>query len=76
MRYIIIALEYHLPIHSELKLSSSPVYFLRLMLKKLVTSFQTSVNEILNLRMHLFVNNMADPDISDYEFDADDLFRR
>jgi hypothetical protein len=27
-------------------------------------------------RMHLFVNNMADPDISDYEFDADDLFRR
>jgi hypothetical protein len=23
--------------------------------------------------MHLFVNNMADPDISDYEFDADDL---
>jgi hypothetical protein len=21
--------------------------------------------------MHLFVNNMADPDISDYEFDAD-----
>jgi hypothetical protein len=21
----------------------------------------------------LFVNNMADPDISDYEFDADDL---
>jgi hypothetical protein len=22
--------------------------------------------------MHLFVNNMADPDISDYEFDADD----
>jgi hypothetical protein len=26
--------------------------------------------------MHLFVNNMADPDISDYEFDADDLFRR
>jgi hypothetical protein len=24
----------------------------------------------------LFVNNMADPDISDYEFDADDLFRR
>jgi catabolite regulation protein CreA len=36
--------------------------------------------------MHLFVNNMADPDISvqnmadpdisDYEFDDDDLFRR
>jgi hypothetical protein len=26
--------------------------------------------------MHLFVNNMADPDISDYEFDADDRFRR
>ena len=26
--------------------------------------------------MRLFVNNMADPDISDYEFDADDLFRR
>jgi hypothetical protein len=26
--------------------------------------------------MHLFVNNMADSDISDYEFDADDLFRR
>jgi hypothetical protein len=26
--------------------------------------------------MHLFVNNMADPDISVYEFDADDLFRR
>jgi hypothetical protein len=24
----------------------------------------------------LFVNNMADPDIPDYEFDADDLFRR
>jgi hypothetical protein len=24
----------------------------------------------------LFVNNRADPDISDYEFDADDLFRR
>jgi len=24
-------------------------------------------------RMYLFVNNMADPDISDYEFDADDL---
>jgi hypothetical protein len=23
--------------------------------------------------MHLFVNNMADPDISDYECDADDL---
>ena len=23
--------------------------------------------------MHLFVNNMADPDISDYEFDTDDL---
>jgi hypothetical protein len=22
--------------------------------------------------MHLFVNNMADPDISDYEFDAED----
>jgi hypothetical protein len=22
--------------------------------------------------MHLFVNNIADPDISDYEFDADD----
>ena len=37
-------------------------------------------------RMHLFVNNMADPDISvnnmadpdisDYEFDVDGLFRR
>jgi hypothetical protein len=27
-------------------------------------------------RMHLFVNNMADPDISHYEFDADGLFRR
>jgi hypothetical protein len=28
--------------------------------------------------MYLFVNNMADPDISDYQFDADadDLFRR
>jgi hypothetical protein len=26
--------------------------------------------------MHLFVNNMAVPDIFDYEFDADDLFRR
>jgi hypothetical protein len=26
-----------------------------------------------NLRMHLFVRNMAEPDISDYEFDADDL---
>jgi hypothetical protein len=28
--------------------------------------------------MHLFVSNMADPDISDYQFDADadDLFRR
>jgi hypothetical protein len=26
--------------------------------------------------MHLFVDNMADPDISDYEFDADSLFRR
>jgi len=26
--------------------------------------------------MRLFVNNMADPDISDYEFDADDIFRR
>ena len=26
--------------------------------------------------MHLFVDNIADPDISDYEFDADDLFRR
>jgi hypothetical protein len=26
--------------------------------------------------MHLLVNNMADPDISDYEFDADGLFRR
>jgi hypothetical protein len=24
----------------------------------------------------LFVNNMADPDIFDYQFDADDLFRR
>ena len=24
--------------------------------------------------MHLFVNNMADPDNSDYEFDADGLF--
>jgi hypothetical protein len=24
----------------------------------------------------LFVDNMADPDISDYEFDADGLFRR
>ena len=24
--------------------------------------------------MHLFVNKMADPDISDYECDADDLF--
>jgi hypothetical protein len=23
--------------------------------------------------MHLFVNNMADPDISDYNCDADDL---
>jgi hypothetical protein len=23
--------------------------------------------------MHLFVNNMADPDISDYKCDADDL---
>jgi hypothetical protein len=23
--------------------------------------------------MYLFANNMADPDISDYEFDADDL---
>jgi hypothetical protein len=23
--------------------------------------------------MHLFVDNIADPDISDYEFDADDL---
>jgi hypothetical protein len=23
--------------------------------------------------MHLFVNNMADPDISDYKFDADRL---
>ena len=29
-------------------------------------------------RMYLFVNNMADPDISDYQFDADadDLFTR
>jgi hypothetical protein len=26
--------------------------------------------------MHLFVNNMANPDISDYEFDDDNLFRR
>jgi len=26
--------------------------------------------------MHLLVNNMTDPDISDYEFDAYDLFRR
>jgi hypothetical protein len=26
--------------------------------------------------MHLFLNNMADPDISDYEFDADDLFQQ
>jgi hypothetical protein len=26
--------------------------------------------------MHLFVNNMADPDISDYKFYAEDLFRR
>jgi hypothetical protein len=24
----------------------------------------------------LFVNNMADPNISDYAFDADGLFRR
>ena len=23
--------------------------------------------------MHLFVDNITDPDISDYEFDADDL---
>ena len=33
-------------------------------------------NAIFLHRMHLFVNNMADSDISDYEFDADDLFRR
>jgi hypothetical protein len=30
-------------------------------------------NVIFLRRMHLFVNNIADPDISDYEFDADDL---
>jgi hypothetical protein len=34
------------------------------------------MNAIFLRRMHLFVINMADPDISDYEFDADGLFRR
>jgi hypothetical protein len=34
------------------------------------------MNAIFLRRMHLFVDNMADPDISDYEFDADGLFRR
>jgi hypothetical protein len=38
--------------------------------------FMFSIAAIFLRQMHLFVNNMADPDISDYEFDADDLFRR
>jgi hypothetical protein len=35
-----------------------------------------SRNAIFLRRMHFCVNNMADPDITDYEFDADGLFRR
>jgi hypothetical protein len=41
-----------------------------------ICSWQAWRNAIFLRRMHLFVNNIADPDISDYEFDADDLFRR
>jgi hypothetical protein len=39
-----------------------------------ICSWQAWRNAIFLCRMHLFVNNMADPDISDYEFDADDIF--
>jgi len=41
-----------------------------------ICSWHAWRNAIFLHRMHLFVNNMADPDISDYEFDADSLFRR
>ena len=41
-----------------------------------ICSWHAWRNAIFLRQMHLFVNNMADPDISDYEFDADDLFRR
>ena len=41
-----------------------------------ICSWQAWRNAIFLRRMHLFVNNMVDPDISDYEFDADDLIRR
>jgi hypothetical protein len=41
-----------------------------------ICSWQAWRNAIFLRRMHLFVSNMAHPDISDYEFDADGLFRR
>ena len=37
-----------------------------------ICSWQAWRNDIFLRQMHLFVNNIADPDISDYEFDADD----
>ena len=37
-----------------------------------ICSWHARRNAIFLRQMHLFVNNMADPDISDYEFDADD----
>ena len=37
-----------------------------------IFSWQAWRNAIFLRQMHLLVNNMADPDISDYEFDADD----
>jgi hypothetical protein len=41
-----------------------------------ICSWQAWRNAIFLRQMHFFVNNMVDPDISDYEFDADDLIRR
>ena len=38
-----------------------------------ICSWQVWRNAIFLRGMHLFVDNMADPDISDYEFDADGL---
>jgi hypothetical protein len=38
-----------------------------------ICSWHARRNAIFLRQMHLFVNNMADPDIFDYEFDADDL---
>jgi hypothetical protein len=41
-----------------------------------ICSWQVWRNAIFLRGMHLFVDNMADPDISDYEFDADGLLKR